>query len=242
MSQPPHPNDIWFASNPGMPQNPNSASSSNHATPSSQHSISSSQYPPFVASLSDAQDKKFQRWTSEEEELLAKCYIAVSEDPNIERDQKLDWFWGKVLSTYNDSAPFQRNKDMLAWKWSTLILNCQKFNALRKRAQCLCKSCENEMDVFRHAKTMFKDEHKGRSFTQESSWDILRTSPKWDAAEPVTIPTVNVECTLGGNAEVFGQDKRLRPSGARRQKRIDLARARAGTAWSQRGCFRFKNE
>ncbi|GJV71170.1 hypothetical protein Tco_1491165 [Tanacetum coccineum] len=140
-----------------MPQNPNSSSSSNPATPSSQHSISSSQYPSFgtqfnlsnmtqeqwnqqqyeqqlqqrfqhlqqnspryyqnpqpsqqqnpidpppvdspkktrkkraakVASSSDVQDKKIQQWTSEEEELLAKCFVAVFEDPNVGRDQKM---------------------------------------------------------------------------------------------------------------------------------------------------------
>ncbi|GJT39283.1 hypothetical protein Tco_0939148 [Tanacetum coccineum] len=100
---------------------------------------------------------------------------------------------------------------MLTLKWSTLNANCQKFNALHKRAQRLCKSGKNEMDVLRHAKKMFKDENKGRSFSQESSWDILRASPKWDAPEPVTISMVNVEGTSGGNAELFGQDKRARP-------------------------------
>ncbi|GKA58234.1 hypothetical protein Tco_0757422 [Tanacetum coccineum] len=48
-----------------------------------------------VASSSDTQDKKFQRWMSQEEELLAKCFVAVSEDPNVGRDQKLVCFWGK---------------------------------------------------------------------------------------------------------------------------------------------------
>ncbi|GKD92733.1 hypothetical protein Tco_1372570 [Tanacetum coccineum] len=48
-----------------------------------------------VASSSDTQDKSFQRWMSQEEELLATYYVAVSEDPNIGRDQKMECFWGK---------------------------------------------------------------------------------------------------------------------------------------------------
>nr|GEV66741.1 hypothetical protein [Tanacetum cinerariifolium] len=69
---------------------------------------------------------------------------------------------------------------------------------------------------------MFKDEHKGRSFSQESSWDILRKSPKWDAPEQVMILMVDVEGTSGRNAELFGQDKRPRPARARVGKRQNL--------------------
>ncbi|GJT05275.1 hypothetical protein Tco_0839737 [Tanacetum coccineum] len=85
-------------------------------------------------------------------------------------------------------------------------------------------------------KKMFKDENKGRSFSQESSWEILRASPKWDAPEPVTIPSVNVEGTSGGNAELFGQDKRARPLGARAAKKTK-SESSSGTARSQSGMF-----
>ncbi|GJU31544.1 hypothetical protein Tco_1175133 [Tanacetum coccineum] len=60
--------------------------------------------PQKVASTStDDQDKKIQQWTSEEEELLAKCFVAVFEDPNVERDQKLDCFWSKVVFDDDDN-------------------------------------------------------------------------------------------------------------------------------------------
>nr|GEV30709.1 hypothetical protein [Tanacetum cinerariifolium] len=62
------------------------------------------------------------------------------------------------------------------------------------------------MDVMRRAKTMFKDEFNGRSFTRELSWEILRKFPKWDMPTPVS--TFRVE---GGNAELFGEDTRRRP-------------------------------
>nr|GEY04112.1 zinc knuckle CX2CX4HX4C [Tanacetum cinerariifolium] len=126
---------------------------------------------------------------SRDDELLATCYVAVSEDPNIGRDQKMECFGGKVLSSYNSKAPFDHTKDKLTSKWATWNTNCQKFNATYKFAQRSCKSGENEMNVSWHVKK-FKDEHKGRSFSQESSWEILCASPKWEAPEPITFLTV----------------------------------------------------
>ncbi|GKB11415.1 actin-related protein 2/3 complex subunit 2B isoform X1, partial [Tanacetum coccineum] len=69
---------------------------------------------------------------------------------------------------------------------------------------------------------MIYGKHKGRSFGQESSWEILRASLKRDAPDLVLIPTVNLEGTpganVGGNAELFGEDKIPRPPGARAAK------------------------
>ncbi|GKC80638.1 hypothetical protein Tco_1131412 [Tanacetum coccineum] len=46
--------------------------------------------------------------------------------------------------------------------------------------------------------------------------------PKWDAPEPITVLTVDVEGTSGGNVEQFSQDKRSRPSGARAAKKDEI--------------------
>ncbi|GKD22007.1 hypothetical protein Tco_1223710 [Tanacetum coccineum] len=126
---------------------------------------------------------------------------------------------------------------MLTSKWSMLNANCQKFNALHKRAQSMCNSGENEMDVLSHVKKMFKDEIKGRLFNQDLSWDILRMSPKWDAPKwdapkLVTIRTVNVEGTSEENADLFGQNKRARPPGARAAKKTK-SESSSRTAGSQ---------
>nr|GEW04704.1 hypothetical protein [Tanacetum cinerariifolium] len=176
------------------------------------------------------------RWIGE----VARSRV-IRKDPNVGRNQKLDCFGGKILSTYNDNALFQHNKDMLTSKWSTLNVNCQKFNALHKRAQRLHKSGENEMDVLRHAKMMFKDENKGISFSQELPWEILRPSPKWDAPEPLTILMVNVEGTSGGNGELFSQDNRARPREHVRQKRRN-PEARREPRGVKVGCLRMRRK
>ncbi|GKE72034.1 hypothetical protein Tco_1530106 [Tanacetum coccineum] len=178
--------------------------------------------PAKIASSSNTtstQGKKIQRWTSEEEELLATCFAAVFEDPSVGRDQKMECFWGKVLTTYNSSAPVERTKDMLTSKWATLNANCQMFN--NKHFLRLGKSGVNEIDVMWLAKKTFKDEFKGRTFTQESSWEIFRNCPNWDALDPVS--TVHVEGeTARGNVELFGEDPRPRPLGARAAKKDQI--------------------
>ncbi|GKD76833.1 hypothetical protein Tco_1339454 [Tanacetum coccineum] len=77
----------------------------------------------------------------------------------------------------------------------------------------LGKSGENEMDVMWLEKKMFKDEFKGRAFTQESSLEIFRNCPNWDALDPVSTFHVEGE-TARGNVELFGEDNKPRPPGA----------------------------
>nr|GEW66981.1 glutathione S-transferase T3-like [Tanacetum cinerariifolium] len=76
---------------------------------------------------------------------------------------------------------------MLTSKWHTLNANCQKFNAAYKRAKCLGKSDENDVDLIKRAQSIYRDEHKGVLFSQEDAWAILKFHPKWDAPEQVDL-------------------------------------------------------
>ena len=55
---------------------------------------------------------------------------------------------------------------MLSNKWHTLNEICQKFEAAYKHAKSLTKGGESEVDDMRHARKMYRDEHKGVSFGQ----------------------------------------------------------------------------
>ncbi|GJT27154.1 hypothetical protein Tco_0907429 [Tanacetum coccineum] len=92
------------------------------------------------------------------------------------------------------------------------------------------------MDILRHKKIILKDEHKGRSFSPDSAWEILRACPNWDASDLIPILTVKFEGTSGGNAEPFGEDKRPRPPGARVAKKMK-SESSSGTAGSQTSVF-----
>ncbi|GJT03025.1 hypothetical protein Tco_0824194 [Tanacetum coccineum] len=127
------------------------------------------------------------RWLPVEEELLATCYVAVSEDNNVGRSQKHETFWYRVLNEFNSKFFQKRTKDMLTSKWHTLNANCQKFNAAYKRAKRLGKSGENDVDYLKRAQSIYRDEHKGVAFSQEDAWAVLRFHPKWDAPEQVDL-------------------------------------------------------
>ncbi|GJS38843.1 hypothetical protein Tco_0563886 [Tanacetum coccineum] len=58
------------------------------------------------------------RWKPEEETLLAKCFVAVSEDRNVGRSQPKDTLWFRVLNEFNRLNFQKRTKDMLSSKWN----------------------------------------------------------------------------------------------------------------------------
>ncbi|GJS42791.1 hypothetical protein Tco_0567834 [Tanacetum coccineum] len=157
------------------------------------------------------------RWQPDEETLLAKCYVAISEDKNAGRSQAKDTFWYRVLNEFNRLNFQKRTKDMFSSKWNSLNHNCQNFNAIYKRYSRLTKSGESELDVMKQARAAYRDENKNSSFTQEDAWDLLRKHSKWDAPPPAPvdltedeeIPTVNTD-------ELFGPDARPRPPGKQR--------------------------
>ncbi|GJS13216.1 hypothetical protein Tco_0407688 [Tanacetum coccineum] len=78
------------------------------------------------------------------------------------------------------------------------------------------------MGVLNLAKKAFKDEFNGRAFTQEGSCEVLRNYPKWDA--PEAVPSTPVE---GGHTELFGEDSRPHPPGARAAKKRNPKARRA---------------
>ncbi|GJW13192.1 hypothetical protein Tco_0017325 [Tanacetum coccineum] len=73
-------------------------------------------------------------WTKDEELLLAKCYIKISEDPNVGSKQKNEMFWYKVLDQYNEQAKRNkfpvRTKNMLTGKWTPMNREVGRFNSL----------------------------------------------------------------------------------------------------------------
>nr|GEZ50704.1 glutathione S-transferase T3-like [Tanacetum cinerariifolium] len=99
---------------------------------------------------------------------------------------------------------------MLTSKWHMLNSNCQKFNAAYKRAKRLRKSGENDVDLMKRAQSIYRDEHKGVSISQEDAWAILKFHPKWDAPEQVDLTG---DVSGATQEDVFGHNARLRSAG-----------------------------
>nr|GEW03051.1 hypothetical protein [Tanacetum cinerariifolium] len=127
------------------------------------------------------------RWLADEEKLLAKYFVAVSEDCNVGKSQSGDTFWYWVMNEFNRLNFKKRNKDTLTSKWHTMNHNCQKFNAIYKRCVRLSKSGENQLDVMKRARTIYRDENKNTPFNLEDVWEVLRAHSKWDAPGPAPI-------------------------------------------------------
>ncbi|GJS15199.1 hypothetical protein Tco_0409671 [Tanacetum coccineum] len=178
------------------------------------------------------------RWTSNEETLLVKCFVAVSEDRNVGRSQPRDtlWFWD--LNEFNRLNFQKRTKDMLLSKWSTLNHHCQKFNAIYKRCNRLKKSDENEVDLMKRARGIYQDENKNNSFNHEKTWAVLRKHAKWDAPDPAPADLTEDENVLDEYVfavitdELFGPDARPRPPGKQRPRKKTKSDTSASTGGS----------
>ncbi|KAG6516420.1 hypothetical protein ZIOFF_026885 [Zingiber officinale] len=53
--------------------------------------------------------RKRSSWTKVEDEVLARSFVTISDDPIIDNDQKADAFWGRVASYYNENLPLGSN-------------------------------------------------------------------------------------------------------------------------------------
>ncbi|GKC14237.1 hypothetical protein Tco_1011019 [Tanacetum coccineum] len=184
------------------------------------------------------------RWSSDEEALLAECFVAVSEDRNVGRSQAKDTFWVRVMHEFNRKNFQKRTKDMLTSKWTTLNHHCQKFNAIYKRCHRLKKSGESEVDLMGRARGMYQDESKNSSFNHEKAWAILRQHAKWDAPEVAPVDLTEDEpddfhATVNTD-ELFGADPRPRPPGKQRtgkKPKSDTSASTGGSQSSQFGVF-----
>nr|GEU35570.1 hypothetical protein [Tanacetum cinerariifolium] len=112
---------------------------------------------------------------------------------------------------------------MLTSKWHTLNANCQKFNAAYKQVKRLGKSGENDVDLMKRAQSIYHDEHKGVSFSQEDAWAILKFHLKWDAPEqPAKKTKFDATASTGGSSastqfgELMKQKLRLKREAAER--------------------------
>ncbi|GJX10549.1 hypothetical protein Tco_0200408 [Tanacetum coccineum] len=127
---------------------------------------------------------------------------------------------------------------MLTSKWHMLNHNFQKFNGIFKQSKRLGKSGENNLDVMKRARTTYRDENKGTPFSQEDTWEILRTHAKWDApssVEPFDL-TGGEQVPEVSHEELFSEDARPRPPGcgkARPVKKNLIPRRASGYGYNK---------
>ena len=100
------------------------------------------------------------RWSVDEEILLAQSWVAVHEDPYLHDAHS---FWNRVVTIFNHlSGPPHRNKDMVLSKWGRINTECIVFNGIYKH---LRQTTADDHSVCRtNAMRTFEDRYGGKSF------------------------------------------------------------------------------
>ena len=177
------------------------------------------------ANLEKMKKAKGKNFTKEEDAMLAKAYVAVTDDPINGCHQGGEHFWKKVLEMYEmlwDGEPIvERDFETLKTRFSKRMLGpLQKFNAIFISIKNKDVSGTNEDDWIREAHKVYKAKEDGKNFTHVDVWRIVRNAlPKFSENE-----TTNTFAAVGVNGTPFnsigsGQGVRIpKPQGSKQAK------------------------
>nr|GEX78550.1 hypothetical protein [Tanacetum cinerariifolium] len=151
------------------------------------------------------------RWTSDEETLLAECFVAVSEDQNIGRSQLRDTLFNAIYKRCN-----------------RVKKSCQNEVDLMKRARGIYQD-ENKNSSFNHEKAW-------AVLRKHAKWDAHDPAPV-DLTEDENVHDEHVFAV--NTDELFGADPRPRPPGKQRppKKTKSLVSTGGSNSSSQFGEF-----
>lgn len=167
-----------------------------------------------------AQQARTRNFTAEEDLLLCKAYINVSQDPIKGNDQKANTFWDAVtasfksmLKKYSARASDPRLQQSL---WNRFKRRIQKdviaFNAIRKSLQV--QSGESDEDFTNRAKVRFSEKYHGRAFQFFHCLEVLSAMPVFSIEDTEIIESSEV----AANNSVYSFTKQDRPQGNKAAK------------------------
>ncbi|XP_042425732.1 glutathione S-transferase T3-like [Zingiber officinale] len=97
--------------------------------------------------------RKRSSWTKVEDEVLARSFVTISDDPIIGNDQKADAFWGRVASYYNENLPQgsnTRSANVIRSHWhNTIQKKVYRFNANYNSIYSSYRSGHSDEDILR---------------------------------------------------------------------------------------------
>ncbi|XP_042425909.1 glutathione S-transferase T3-like [Zingiber officinale] len=99
--------------------------------------------------------RKRSSWTKVENEVLARSFVTISDDPIIGNDQKADAFWGRVASYYNENLPLgsnTRSANVIRSHWhNTIQKKVYQFNTNYNSVYSSYRSGHSDEDILRFA-------------------------------------------------------------------------------------------
>ncbi|XP_075475723.1 uncharacterized protein LOC142510344 [Primulina tabacum] len=164
-------------------------------------------------------------WKKEEDELLAKSYVTMSDDPIIGNDQKGNDFWRHVASYYNDNRPAgscRRALNVIRSHWHNTVQ----------------KSGHSDEDILRLAYEKYRDENNGVAFNLEHVWRIMKTRPLFTPqSDDLLVGTKKARISESGASNTSSNkdasvdldinEEEIRPIGQKAAKRKEKNKAKS---------------
>ncbi|XP_073025136.1 glutathione S-transferase T3-like [Primulina eburnea] len=119
--------------------------------------------------------------TKVEDEVLARSFVTISDDPIIGNDQKTDDFWGRIANYYNENRPTgtpNRIASVIRSYWqNTIPKKVYRFNAKYNSIYSAYRSGHSDEDVLWLAYEKYRNENNGVAFNLEHVWRIVKDRP-----------------------------------------------------------------
>ncbi|XP_050379709.1 glutathione S-transferase T3-like [Argentina anserina] len=121
-------------------------------------------------------------FSPEEDALLISAWLNTGMDPTTGNEQKSNTFWGKITDYYHKYKDFDsdRSQQMLKQRWGKIQSIVNKFSGCVASINNLHESGKTEQDKIAGAKSMYEKQVKGKRFTLDHAWILLRHQPKWN--------------------------------------------------------------
>ncbi|XP_075512788.1 uncharacterized protein LOC142548380 [Primulina tabacum] len=125
--------------------------------------------------------KKWSTWRKIEDEVLARSFVTITDDPIIGNDQKAEAFWGRVASYYNDNHPAgtpNKSASVIRSHWhNTIQKKVYRFNANYNSIYSAYRSGHSDEDILRLAYEKYRAENNAIAFNLEHVWRIVKDRP-----------------------------------------------------------------
>ncbi|XP_075486254.1 glutathione S-transferase T3-like [Primulina tabacum] len=170
--------------------------------------------------------------TKIEDEVLARSFVTISDDPIIGNDKKVHAFWRRVASYYNENRPPGSNtisENVIRSHWhNTIQKKVYRFNANYNSVYSSYRSGHSDEDILRFAYKNYQSENNGVAFNLEHVWRIVKDRPMFtpESADQY-VATKKTKTSESGASNTFSNqevsidldDEDTRPMGQKPAKR-----------------------
>jgi hypothetical protein len=123
-------------------------------------------------------------WTAEEDVTLAWCWLNVSTDPVVGRNQQMSKFWSRIFDLFvaemkkKGGTSAERTTTACQNRWSMVNRDLNKFVGVVSQLSATPKSGWSAEMYQTEALKVYQDE-QGGPFRYIAVYDLLKNEPKW---------------------------------------------------------------